>query len=148
MTGSPGPRTLDTITLNGGRCFEAAPEWEYSRSAALNGAGGVNCTQSMSMSGPRVRCTSFDSLVVSEIRRSRAAGSSTSVASEVNRLDTRLPPSRVGPPGGSVATGTPATSGTVDALPARVEPPSERAGDHREHDVVEGHAGMRLRGPP
>ena len=92
-TSAPGPRTLDTTRLNGGGWCEAAPRG--SRAALPHcGAGGANCTQSTSMSGPSVRCTILDSFVTAEMAFSRSSGSSMSVARVVNRLDTLLPPRR------------------------------------------------------
>ena len=97
----------------------------------------MNCTQLVSMSGPSVCCTTFASAVVREMVRSRSAGSSMSVASEVKRLETRLPANRGSAPACSVDTGTPATNERDGCLAVVGHPGPQCAGDDAEHDVVD-----------
>ena len=79
------------ITLWTGRCVSASFQPEYTRDARLNEFGPVNSIQLSSVLALAASCSALAPIVVSWMASSRSTGSSRSVASDVNMMETWLP---------------------------------------------------------
>ena len=119
-----GPRTLDTVTLNGGRTLSNRRVPAMARASRVARAGRAIWARSP-RKRPRCSCScSLATRADSEIASSRSTGLSTSLASETSIPDTWFP--RSSPrPSGRVETGTIAT---IDG-----SPPSPRASSNRRN---------------
>ena len=125
-----GPRTLDTVTLNGGRTLSKSRVPATARAARVASAGTAIWARSPTKRPPCSFSCSLATRVDSLMASSRSTGSSMSLASETSIPEIWLPRSSPSP-SGRVETGTMATSGCMTsssrASSRRRSPPETQA---------------------